>query len=63
MGISIDDLNPETLKQLGLKKQRQVKFTVEQERQNAIACLNQIRSLSQAERGRVLRRAIKMNEA
>ena len=63
MGISIDDLNPDTLKQLGLKKQRQVKFTVEQERQHAIACLNQIRSLSQAERSRVLRRAMKMNDA
>ena len=63
MSLKLDDLDPETLAKLGVKtpKPQAEKFTAEQERQHAIACMNQIRNLTQAQRGRVLRRALKMN--
>jgi len=63
MSLKLDDLDPDTLAKLGIKKPKEKgeKFTAEQERQHAIACMNQIRSLTQAQRGRVLRRALKMN--
>jgi hypothetical protein len=37
-------------------------FTVERERQRAIELLAVVSDLSQSERGRVLRRALKLNE-
>lgn len=63
MSLSIDDLDPETLKKLGLSKPRRFTFLAEHERQFAIKVLNVISGLKQSERDRVLRRALKMNEA
>lgn len=59
--MNINELDPDTLKKLGLKKPRQKTFTAEHERRFAIKVLNVIHELSQNERGRVLRRAIQMN--
>ena len=63
MGLNIEDLDPETLKKIGLSKPRKYTFLAEHERQYAIKVLNVISALKQSERDRVLRRAIKMNES
>lgn len=59
--MNINELNPETLKKLGLKKPRVKTFTVENERSYAIKVLNVIADLKWNERSRVLKRALKMN--
>lgn len=63
MSLNIEDLDAETLKKLGLSKPRRFTFLAEHERQFAIKVLNVISGLKQSERDRVLRRALKMNEA
>jgi hypothetical protein len=63
MSLNIEDLDPETLKKIGLSKPRKYTFLAEHERQYAIKVLNVISALKQSERDRVLRRAIKMNES
>lgn len=63
MGLNVDDLDPEVLKKLGLKKGQKKTFYAEDERQFAIKVLNVISGLTQKERGRVLKRAITMNDA
>jgi len=55
--MNINELNPETLKKLGLKKPRTKTFTAENERSYAIKVLNVIADLKQSERCRVLKRA------
>ena len=64
-GIPLADLPPEMQAKLGIKpvKERKPRFTAEQERQQAIRVLNTIHVLTQPERSRVLRRALKMNDA
>jgi hypothetical protein len=62
MTLNLADLDPETVKKLGLSKPKQYTFLVEHERQYAIKVLNVISNLKQNERDRVLRRAMKMNE-
>lgn len=59
--MHINDLDPDTLKKLGLKKPRVKAFTVEQERTYAIKVLNVIADLKWKERSRVIKRALKMN--
>jgi hypothetical protein len=61
MGISINDIDAETLKRIGLRKPKSRSFTAEQERQYAIKVLNVIHDIKQGERARVLKRAISMN--
>jgi hypothetical protein len=63
MPINIEDLDSETIRNLGLQKPKKYSFLAEHERQFAIRVLNVISGLKQNERNRVLRRAIKMNEA
>lgn len=63
MGLNVDDLDPETLKKLGLKKERNKTFYAEDEKKFAIKVLNVMTCLTQKERNRVLRRAITMNDA
>jgi len=63
MSLNIEDLDPETIKKMGLSKPKKYTFLAEHERQYAIKVLNVISSLKQSERDRVLRRALKMNEA
>jgi len=62
MTLNIEDLDPETVKKLGLSKPKKFTFLAEQERQYAIKVLNVVSGLKQTERDRVLRRAMKMNE-
>jgi len=59
--MNINELNPETLKKLGLKKPRIKTFTAENERSYAIKVLNVIADLKQSERCRILKRASSMN--
>ena len=59
--LNINDLTPDVLKQLGLKKPRTKTFTAENERSLAIKVLNVISELKQSERCRVLKRASSMN--
>lgn len=67
--MNINDLNPETIEKLGLKKEhrqanrkpREQKFSKEQVRSNAIKVLAVIAGLNQSERERVLQHAIKLN--
>lgn len=61
--MNIDELDPETIKKLGLSKPKKHTFLAEHERQFAIKVLNVISNIKQSERSRVLRRALKMNEA
>jgi len=62
MTLNIEDLDPETVKKLGLSKPKKFTFLAEHERQYAIKVLNVVSGLKQTERDRVLRRAMKMNE-
>lgn len=62
MTLNIEDLDPETIKKLGLSKPKKFTFLAEHERQYAIKVLNVVSGLKQTERDRVLRRAMKMNE-
>ena len=61
MAMKLEQLDPETLKKLGLVKPRNQTFLASDERRHAITVLNVISDLSQDERKRVLRRAEKMN--
>lgn len=63
MTMNIEELDQETLKKLGLSKPKKYTFLAEHERQFAIKVLNVISGIKQNERNRVLRRALKMNEA
>jgi hypothetical protein len=63
MKMNIEELDQDTLKKLGLSKPKKYTFLAEHERQFAIKVLNVISGIKQNERSRVLRRAIKMNEA
>lgn len=56
-GISLDEL---ARIQAGEKRRQ---FTAEDERRHALRLLAQLADLTQKERGRVLRRALKINEA
>ena len=69
MGVHIDDLDAETLTKLGLgapspqpKAKPKAKFLAEDERRHAINVLALISKLSQAERRRVLKRALEVND-
>ena len=67
--MNINDLNPETIEKLGLKKElkqanrkpREQKFSKEQVRSNAIKVLAVVAGLTQSERERVLLHAAKLN--
>ena len=67
--MNINELNPETIAKLGLKKEqaqanrkpREQKFSKEQVRSNAIKVLAVIAGLNQSERERVLLHAAKLN--
>ena len=61
MGLSIEDLDKETLAKMGLTKPRQYKFNAENERQFAIKVLAVMTNLTQSQRQRVLKRACSMN--
>ena len=61
-GITIDDLSPETLKQLGIKKPRQHTFTKESVRSWALKVLAEMAGLTQEQRRRVLEHALKVNK-
>ena len=61
MSLKFEDLDPAVARQMGLTKQRQKKFTAENERQFAIKALNLLSTLTQSERARVLRRATTLN--
>lgn len=61
--MKIEDLNPDTLKQLGLKPPRKPRaFNAEDERRFALRALAGMADLTQAQRGRVLRRAQRIND-
>lgn len=59
--LKVEDLPPEMLKQLGIRRPRSHTFSKEQVRTHA-RVLNAIATLSQDERRRVLQHAIKVNE-
>lgn len=61
MSLSLEDLDGDTLRKLGVTRPRQKKFTAENERQFAIKALNLLSTLTQSERARVLRRATTLN--
>ena len=63
MTMNIEELDQDTLKKLGLSKPKKYTFLAEHERQFAIKVLNVISGIKQNERSRVLRRALKMNQA
>lgn len=69
MSLRIEDLDAETLSKLGVgdllpapkPKSAKPKFTVEDERRNAINVLAVISKLSQSQRRKVLKRAMELN--
>lgn len=70
MSLRIEDLDAETLDKLGVgdlvpttakPKSAKQKFTVEDERRNAINVVAVISKLSQSQRRKVLRRAMELN--
>jgi len=70
MSLRIEDLDAETLDKLGVgdlvpatakPRSAKQKFTVEDERRNAINVLAVISKLSQSQRRKVLRRAMELN--
>lgn len=50
------------LEQLGIRKPRRSQMTIDEVRQNSIKVLNTIVCLSKAQRTRVLKHALKVNE-
>ena len=60
--IHIDDLSPEQRKHLGVKAPRQTDFTKEEMRSWALKVLAAMAGLSRAERDRVLKHALKVNQ-
>jgi len=59
--IKASELDPELRKQLGIRNRKQ-NVTMEQIRQESIGVLNQIRHLTKAQRDRILKHALKVNE-
>mgnify|MGYP001604618818 CR=1 FL=1 len=59
--INLNDLEPAQRKALGVRKPRETDFTADDVRGHAIRCLAAIAGLTQQERDRVLRHAVKMN--
>ena len=60
--INANDLTPAQRRQLGVRKPREQKFTMEHVRRHAIEVLSAISNLKQGERKRVLKHALKVNE-
>jgi hypothetical protein len=60
--IHIDDLSPEQRKQLGVRAPRQGDFSKEECRSWALKVLASMAGLSRAERDRVLKHALKVNQ-
>jgi len=60
--IHLDELEPEHRKALGITKPRESLFSADDVRSHAIRCLAPIAALTQAERERVLRHALRMNK-
>lgn len=56
-GVSIEELG-----KLREAEERGPRFTAQDERRHALLLLGDLAELSQSERGRVLRRALKINE-
>lgn len=64
-GVPLNELPDDIRERLGLPpaaKHRQVTFTAEHERRHALKVLALIADLTQAQRGRVLRRAARIND-
>lgn len=59
--IHVDDLDPQQRKQLGVPTPRQNDFSKEECRSWALKILASMAGLSRAERGRVLKHALKVN--
>ena len=59
--VNADDLPPEVLKQLGIRKPRKAQFTKESVRSHALKYLAGIAQLTQDQRRRVLEHALKLN--
>lgn len=62
MGLTLNDLTPETRAKLGLRRPRKVEFDKDAVRRHAIRCLATIAELSQSERRRVLTHALRVND-
>lgn len=60
--IKFEDLDPAQRKAMGVRKPRETEFSAEDVRAHAIRCLAAIAGLTQAERDRVLKHALKMNK-
>jgi hypothetical protein len=60
--IHVDDLTPEQRKQLGVRMPRRAEFTKEEMRSWALKVLASMAGLSHAERDRVLKHALKVNQ-
>ena len=61
--MKIEDCPPEVLKKLGVEAPRKPRaFTAEHERRFALRALAGMADLTQAQRGRVLRRAQRIND-
>lgn len=60
-GLTLDDLNPETRRKLGVRKPRQSQFSKDAVRTHALRVLAQIADLTQDQRRRVLDHASKVN--
>jgi hypothetical protein len=60
--IHVEDLRPEQRKQLGVRMPRQTEFTKEEMRSWALKVLASMAGLSRAERDRVLKHALKVNQ-
>ena len=61
MTLRLEDLDPETLRRLGLKTRRKATFSKEDVRRNAIKVLAAIAPLAQEQRRRVLEHALRLN--
>jgi hypothetical protein len=59
--ITLEDLDPEQRKQLGIRKPRETAFSKEDLRGWALKTLALMANLSRAERERVLKHALKVN--
>lgn len=62
MAVKLEDLSPSDRKRLKLRKPREVTFTKDDVRGNALKALGAITHLSQRERRRVLQHALKLND-
>jgi hypothetical protein len=62
VAVKIEDLSAKDRKRLKLRKPREVTFTKDDVRGNALKALGAITHLSQKERRRVLLHALKLND-